>query len=184
MKIIPKLKSERITLRAFTLDDAKKVQKLAGDKKIAETTLYIPHPYPDGAAEEWIITHQKECEENKSIIWAITKNDNNELVGAIGFTLQPKFNKAEFGLWIGVPFWNKGYASEALSVILKYGFEELKLNKIFAHHFITNPASGKVMLKNGMKLEGHLREDVVKDGKYIDVKFYSILQREYKKLKK
>lgn len=179
MKTITTLKSERITLRPFSLDDAKDVQRLASDKKIAETTLDIPHPYPDGIAEEWISTHQKEYEENKSIIWAITKNDNNELVGAIGFTLRPKFNKAEFGFWIGVPFWNKGYASEALSVILKCGFEELKLNKIYAHHFVTNQVSGNVMLKNSLKEEGYLREDIVKNGKYIDVKIYSILRSEY-----
>jgi len=182
MKTIPKLKSKRITLRTFTLDDAKEVQKLTGDAKIAETTLDIPHPYPNGAAEEWISTHQKEYEENKSIIWAITKNDNDELVGAIGFTLRPEFNKAEFGFWIGVSFWNKGYASEALSLILKYGFKELKLNKIYAHHFQTNPASGKVMLKNGLKEEGYLREDIIKNGEYIDVIIYSILRSEYDKL--
>lgn len=182
MITIPTLKSERITLRPFSWNDAKNVQKLAGDKKIAETTLDMPHPYPDGAAEEWISTHQKEYEENKSIIWAITKNDTGELVGAIDFKLRPEFNKAEFGFWIGVPFWNNGYASEALSLILKYGFEELKLNKIFAHHFITNPASGKVMLNNGLKEEGYLREDIIKNGEYIDVKIYSILRSEYDKL--
>lgn len=179
MKTIPTLLSDRLTLRPFNLDDAKDVQRLAGNKKIAETTLGMPHPYPDGIAEEWISTHQKEYEENKGIVWAITKNDSNELVGAIGFKLRPEFNKAEFGFWIGVPFWNKGYASEALSVILKYGFEELKLNKIYAHHFITNPASGKVMLKNGLKEEGYLREDIIKNGEYIDVKIYSILRKEY-----
>lgn len=179
MKTMPTLKSERLTLQAFKLDDAKDVQKLAGDKRIAVTTLDIPHPYPDGAAEEWIATHQKEYEENKSIIWAITKNDNEKLIGAISFTLRLEFSKAEFGFWIGVPYWNKGYATEALSTILKYGFEELKLNKIYAHHFHTNPASGKVMLKNGLKEEGYLREDIIKNGKYIDVKIYSILRSEY-----
>lgn len=182
MKTMPKLKSERLTLRPFTLDDAKAVQKLAGDKKIAETTLDMPHPYPDGAAEEWISTHQKQFERNKEIIWAITKNDTGELVGAIGFKLRPEFNKAEFGFWIGVPYWNKGYASEALSSIIKYGFEELDLNKIYAHHFHTNPASGKVMLKNGLKEEGYLREDIIKNGEYIDVKIYCILRSEYDKL--
>lgn len=182
MKTIPIIKSERINLRPFTFNDAQDVQRLAGDKKIAETTLDIPHPYPDGAAENWISNHQKECAENKSIIWAITIKDSGELVGAIDFKLRPEFNKAEFGFWIGVPFWNKGYASEALSVILKFGFEELKLNKIFAHHMITNPASGNVMMKNGLKEEGYLREDIVKNGEYIDVKIYSILRSEYEKL--
>lgn len=179
MKIIPTLKSERLTLRPFTLDDSIQVQKLAGDAKIAETTLNVPHPYPDGTAEEWITSHKKEFKEDKNIVWAITLAESKQLVGAIRLTLHNEFNKAEFGFWIGVPFWNNGYASEALATVLKFGFEELKLNKIFAHHLVGNEASGKVMIKHGMKMEGHLREDVLKDGKYIDVKFYSILRSEY-----
>ncbi len=71
MKTIPTLLSDRLTLRPFNLNDTKDVQRLAGDKKIAETTLDIPHPYPDGAAENWISTHLKEYEENKSIIWQL-----------------------------------------------------------------------------------------------------------------
>ena len=53
----PTLKTERLVLRPFTLDDAKQVQKLAGDRQIASTTLNIPHPYEDGMAEEWIGNH-------------------------------------------------------------------------------------------------------------------------------
>lgn len=179
MKSIPTLKSERLILRSFTSDDAQTVQKLAGNKLIADTTLMIPHPYPDGAAEKWILTHQKLFDENKEIIFAVTLKDTGKLIGAIGLTMRPEFNKAEFGYWIGVPFWNNGYASEALMVILKYGFEELKLNKMYAHHFSTNHASGRVMIKNGLKEVGLLKEDIIKDGKYIDVKLYEILRSEY-----
>lgn len=184
MKTIPILSSDRLTLRPFNLNDTKVIQELLGVKKVSDTALHIPYPYPDGLAEQWISSHQKDYNENKAIVWAITLTLTKELVGAIGLTLNTEFNKAEFGFWIGEQYWNKGYATEALGAVLKFGFEELKLNKIFAHHLLHNEASGKVMLKHGMKLEGHLREDVVKDGKYIDVKFYSILQREYKKLKK
>lgn len=179
MKTRPILKSDRLILRPFSLDDAQTVQKLAGDKRIADTTLMIPHPYPGGAAEEWISTHQKLFEENKEIIFAITLKDSNEIIGAIGMMMRPEYNKAEFGYWIGVPYWNMGYASEALQRILKYGFEELKLNKMYAHHFATNPASGKVMIKNNLKEVGYLKEDIIKDGKYIDVKLYEILRSEY-----
>jgi len=182
MKTIPTLKSNRLTLRPFTLNDAKTIQQLLGNKKVSDTALHIPYPYPDELAEQWISSHQKDFYDNKAIVWAIILTSTNELVGAIGLTLNMEFNKAEFGFWIGEQYWNKGYASEALGAVLKFGFVELKLNKIFAHHLLHNEASGKVMLKHGMQLEGHLREDVVKDGKYIDVKFYSILRSEYDKL--
>ncbi len=179
MRPIPILKTARLTLRPFNLDDAKDVQELAGDKRISDTTLFIPHPYPDGLAEEWITSHKKLCDEDKEIVWAVTIKESNALIGAISIHPRPEFNKGEFGYWIGVPFWNKGYASEALKEILRFGFEELKLNKMFAHHFMNNPASGKVMLKNGLKEEGYLREDIIKNGEYIDLRIYSMLRNEY-----
>ncbi len=179
MNEIPILNTERLILRPFNLSDASRVQKLAGDKRIADTTLFIPHPYPDCAAEEWIASHKNLCIENKEIVWAVTLKSNDELIGAISIHPRPEFNKAEFGYWIGVPFWNNGFASEALKEILRFGFVELKLNKMFAHHFMTNPASGKVMLKNGLKEEGYLREDIIKNDQYIDVKIYGILRSEY-----
>ena len=179
MDSFPVINTERLLLRPFTLDDAKDVQNLANDPKIEETTLFIPYPYPDGLAEEWISTHQAEFENKKQIIWAITSKQNKYLIGSVGLTLRFEFEKAEFGFWIGQKYWNKGYASEALSAVLKFGFEKLNLNKIFAHHFVNNPASGKVMIKNGLKEEGYLREDIIKDYKYIDVKIYGILKSEY-----
>ncbi len=71
--------------------------------------------------------------------------ETDELIGAIGLTLSKKYDHAEMGYWIGVPFWGKGYCTEAAKIVLQYGFEELKLNRIFAHHMTNNPASGKVM---------------------------------------
>ena len=179
MEIIPSLTSERLVLRPFTLEDAKVVQELAGDERIAATTLTIPHPYLDGMAEEWITAIQTSYENGNGIIWAVTIKETGKIAGAIGLQLKPVFNKAEIGYWIGVPFWNKGYASEATATVIKYGFEELMLNKMDAHYFATNPASGRVMVKNGMQQEGLLRKDIKKDGEYIDIVLYGILRDEY-----
>jgi RimJ/RimL family protein N-acetyltransferase len=175
----PTLNSERLTLRAFTLDDAKDVQRLADNKEIAATTLLIPHPYPDGLAEKWISTHDNLFSKGTDYIFAITLNDTGELLGAIGLTVTKKYDIGEIGYWIGVPFWNKGYCTEAVKAVIKYGFNELNLNKIHAHHFIHNPSSGRVLLKSGMKLEGQLRQHIKKDNKYIDIKTYGILKEEY-----
>ncbi len=173
------LQTERLRLRPFSLDDALNVQKLAGDKNIAQTTLLIPHPYKDGDAEIWINTHKPMLGKGKSVTYAIVVKNTDDLIGAIGLTLSQEYDHAEMGYWIGAPFWGKGYCTEAARGILKYGFEELKLNRIFAHHMTNNPASGKVMEKIGMLYEGCCRQHVKRWGEYHDIKLYGILKSDY-----
>lgn len=176
----PILKTERLILRPFTLNDASEVKQLAGDKDIAATTLFIPHPYEDGMAEEWIGKHQEEFDRGEVITFAIVHRENKFLVGAIALSEIKKHDEtASMGYWIGKPFWNHGYCTEAAHAVLKYGFEVLNLNKIHAHHFKHNPASGKVMLKLGMKHEGCLRQHVKKWGEFVDLEAYGILREEF-----
>ena len=82
------------------------------------------------------------------------------------------------GYWIGVPYWNKGYCSEAAKALIGYGFDELGLNRVFAEHMVRNPASGRVMEKAGMTYEGTLRQHVKKWDRYEDLKVYGILRTE------
>jgi RimJ/RimL family protein N-acetyltransferase len=83
------------------------------------------------------------------------------------------------GYWVGVPYWNRGFCSEAAKAVVAYGFEELKLNKICANHFVTNPASGRVMVNIGMTQEGIFRSHFEKWGEYKDAVCYGILAEEY-----
>lgn len=169
------LETARLVLRPFQLSDAADVQRLAGAREVAAGTLTIPHPYPDGAAAAWIAKHV----EAKDPTFAITVRDTGELVGCIGLMVARDDDRAEVGYWIGVPFWGRGYASEALEAILRYGFGELALNRIYAAHFSTNPASGKVMQNAGMQHEGHMRQVHKKWGSYIDVEMYAILRGDF-----
>ncbi len=105
MKESPEIKTERLLLRPFELSDADDIQRLAGDKAIADTTLNIPHPYEDGMAEEWIATHRPKFEAGELVNFAIVSKASNELMGAIGLIIVPQFERAELGYWIGKPFW-------------------------------------------------------------------------------
>ena len=184
MKEYPALTTERLLLRGFTLNDAKEVQKLAGDRDVASSTLNIPHPYPDRAAEEWISTHREKFEKGSGVVFAITTKDSpHELVGAISLEIEILHQRAELGYWVGRPYWNKGYATEAAKALLKYGFEELTLNRIYSNHFTRNPASGRVMQKIGMKYEGCLHEHIKKWDVFEDVEMYGVLKKEYKAAK-
>jgi ribosomal-protein-alanine N-acetyltransferase len=175
----PTLETERLILRPFDLSDAPMVQLLAGDEAIASTTLIIPHPYEDGLAEEWIRTHPEAFEKGKFINFAIVLKVSGELIGAIGLTLNQEHVHAELGYWIGKPYWNQGYCTEAAREVIRYGFESLSLNRIHAMHLSQNPASGKVMRKIGMRYEGARRQHVLKWGSFEDVELYGILRDEY-----
>lgn len=175
----PNLHSQRLILRPFALSDAHMVQKLAGNIKIAETTLNIPHPYENGMAEAWIGTHRESFNEGKGVTYAIINKATNDLMGAIGLMINPTHKKAELGYWIGVPYWNNGYCTEASRVLIDYGFKELFLNKIYARALVSNTGSWAVMEKAGMSYEGTLRQEVIKDGIAYDLKTYAILKDEY-----
>lgn len=173
------IETERLKLRPFERADAKTIQKYAGDYSIADTTLNIPHPYIDGMAEEWISSHQEKYEAGELINFAITLKPNNEIIGAIGLSVNKRFNRAELGYWIGKPFWNKGICTEASISLIDYAFKNHDFHKIIANHILRNPASGKVMKKIGMTLEGTFKEHVKKWDKMEDLNSYGILKSEW-----
>ncbi len=173
------LKTRRLLLRPFGNDDIDTVTELAGDFSVYDTTLNIPHPYSRSDSEAWIASHPEDLKNDRIVIYAITIKKSGVLVGAISLDLKPVYDSAEMGYWIGKPYWNKGYATEAAIRMIQYGFDDLHLNRIFAHYFIRNGASGKVMKKAGMKYEGCLRQAVKKDGHYEDLDVFAILRSEY-----
>ena len=175
----PVLKTERLVLRPLDLSDAKDVQRLAGDRRVAENVTLIPHPYEDGMAEEWINTLQPEFEAGTLCNFAIEDSQTGVLVGVIGLKLNSQFNHAEMGYWIGVPFWNQGFCTEAAEKVLEFAFRELKLFRVYAHHITRNPASGRVMKKLGMSHEGLQRKHVEVMDQYEDIELYGILAEEY-----
>lgn len=180
MEMQPIIETKRLILRPFKLSDSKIVQGLAGDSKIAETTLNIPHPYMDGMAEAWINTHKENLINEKSITYAIVKKETEELMGAISLmAINNTHKKAELGYWVGVPYWNKGYCTEASQAIVELGFKELNLNRIYALSMECNNGSWRVMEKIGMKYEGTRRQDVFKNGKAIDLRSYAILREDF-----
>ena len=155
--MIPELKTTRLRLRPFTLEDAPLVQQLAGDSRIADTTGSVPHPYLDGMAEAWIATHESSATEGDSYTWAIANLETDELIGCISLILD-RHNGAEMGYWLGVPYWNHGFMSEAARAVIEAGFSTLKLHRVVARHFVRNSASGRVMQKAGMTLIGTMRD--------------------------
>jgi ribosomal-protein-alanine N-acetyltransferase len=179
MAEMPTIETERLILRPYRPSDAADVQRLAGAREVAYTTLNIPYPYPDGAAETWIGTHAAGWAAGEELPLAVTLRDEGRFVGGIGLSFNVRHEWAEMGYWIAVADWGKGYCTEAARALLGYGFETLGLNRIQATHLKRNPASGRVMQKIGMQCEGCLRQGVKKWNQFEDLVQYAILRDEY-----
>ena len=175
----PILRTARLVLRPYVLSDASQLQALAGAREIADTTLNIPHPYPEGAAEAWISSYDERWRAGTFVSFAICDIVRDAVLGGMGLTIKPDHASGELGYWVGVPFWGRGYCTEAARALLAYGFEGLRLQRIEASHLTRNPASGRVLHKLGMQREGVRRDAIRKWNVFEDVAISAILAPEW-----
>ncbi len=169
------LTNGKITLRALRYADSESLARLANNKKIWNTLRdAFPHPYSVDDAKRFIDMVNLQ----ESIMNFVIEYDH-EFAGIISLLIQPDVYKhsAEAGYWIGEPFWNKGIATSALTLITDYGFNTLHLQRIFASVFEGNIASQRVLEKCGYECEGMLRKAVIKNNKVLDELRYAILSR-------
>ncbi len=171
--------------------DADALQQLAGDRAVADTTLNIPYPYEDGFAERWIGNHRDWFEQGQQAIFAVILKSSPApaselrhvsvatLIGCVALLIHREDRRAELGYWIGKPYWNQGYCTEAARAAIGFGFQHLGLNRIYAHHFVRNPASGRVLQKLGMSHEGRLRQHVRKWDGFEDLELYAVLKDQW-----
>lgn len=179
MDEFPIIDTDRIRLRKPRVKDIPKIMEYANNPKVADMTLNIPHPYKEEDAIFWLNMAHNGFKEKSKFIFAICLLPTDEFIGGIGLRINKRFNRAELGFWIGEPFWNNGYATEAIREVLKCGFEEVNIHKILATHLLNNPASGKVMAKNGMIKEGELKDHIKKGDKYFSLIQYRLTQNEF-----
>jgi [ribosomal protein S5]-alanine N-acetyltransferase len=175
---MPTFLTERLVLRPFEVGDALTVETLVGDAEVARTSL-IPHPYPHGAALEWIQGGYLATEEGRGYPLAMHKRQDNQLVGCMSLLVSPEHQRGTLAYWVGRPYWGQGYATEAARRMVEFGFSELRLHRIAASALHTNRASTRVMEKAGLQYEGTLREDLLHWGVFEDIDYYGLLQRDF-----
>lgn len=177
MSATPTLLTARLLLGPFDPADAAELQRLAGAREIADTTVSIPHPYELDHALAWIGQQRREAVRGRATNFAVRLLPDRPLIGSAGLRdIDPEHLQAELGFWIGLEWWGRGYAREAAAAVIRFGFESLGLNRIYAHHMSRNPAAGKVLVAAGMQREGLLRQRVRKWGVYEDVVLYAIVR--------
>ncbi len=177
------LMTERLVLRPFSMHDAPRVVELCADRAISEGVPLIPHPYTLGDARGWLARHDALRRSGHELILAITLGDAESsarampagtLIGSISLRPDASWLVGETGYWVGVEHWRRGYASEALRALLSHGLRPLSLKRIWAHHLESNVASGRVMLKAGMRCVGRVARGVACGGELREAIAYEI----------
>ena len=171
----PTLETPRLKLRPYTEADIAELLPLIGTREVAATTLRIAHPYTEQDARDFL----KLALEPGRLWLATTLRSDGRQIGGIGLRVDDLHQHAELGYWLGLPYWGQGYATEAAREMLRYGFKELELHRIFASHFKRNPASGRILVKLGMRYEGCQREHLRKWERFVDSELYGILRQEW-----
>jgi RimJ/RimL family protein N-acetyltransferase len=154
---------------------------IANDRAIADTTISVPHPYTLEYAQSWITCCNQEWEKNHSATFALELLTEKKLIGMNALRhIDREHAQAEIACWVGKDWWNQGFASEAGEAMIRFGFETLQLNRIYAYYMTRNPASGKVLTRIGMREEGILRQRVRKWGVFEDVAVLAILREDWR----
>ena len=169
--------TEDLILRPVSMRDAADIFHYASDPDVARYVLWEPHRsisdtrsfiryllslYRRGLPSSWAVEHKKD-----GIVIG--------MIGFMGYTYI--HHAAEIGYSFSRTYWNRGYATQALSAVIRTSFSAITdLNRIEAQHDTRNPASGRVMVKCGMRPEGILRGRLFNKGEFVDVVLYSILR--------
>lgn len=172
--------TESLLLRRFTAEDAENVyNNWTSDSEVSKYMRWESHKNIEETEEkinDWLERYEK----NNFYQWAITYRGSNEPIGAIGMFV---VNEADlcggFGYLVGRKYWGQGITTEALEGVIKFAFEAVGFNRVEAFHSVKNPASGKVMQKAGMKLEGSMRQKYKSNIGFEDCDMYGMIKDDY-----
>ena len=173
------LETDRLILRPFQPGDAPQMAELAADIDVAAGTASLPHPYALADAEQFIARLQPPNSADTDHVFALVLQSDDRWIGVIGLHEARDYRRAEMGYWLGKPYWNQGYASEAARRLVRYGFEVLDLNRIYASCYAPNVGSARVLQKAGMAYEGTLRQHYIRFGVVHDAHVYGILRADW-----
>lgn len=175
---LPLLETERLILRQLVPEDASEVFAYASDHEVASWTTWEAHRTLDDSRDylERVMTWYADGFGGP---WGLELKSTGQLIGTCGMALTPQHARAELGYAVGRAWWGQGLMTEAVVEAIRYGFEELRLNRIEARCIPTNIGSARVMEKAGMTYEGTIREQIFVKGSFDDLRLYSILRREW-----
>lgn len=164
--------NNQVKLRPWRKSDVSFFVNNATNPEIAKNmTDRFPQPYTERDAKTFI---KNAIHTDPTSRFAILYQD--EVVGSIGVFPQEDINRlnAELGYWLAEPFWGKGIMTDAIKYMVEYAFDMLPIDRIFARPFPTNPASQKILEKNGFVLEATIKDGLIKNGVKMDELIYAV----------
>ena len=156
---------------------------LRGDSEVAaqpSPSQRVGDPVQGARPSCCVARQEAEREAGRSVTFAIEEKVEGRLCGVVNVRdIDREHSQGELSFWLAINEWGQGYMSEVIPVIVRYGFEVLRLNRLYAYHMLRNPTTGRVLEKNGFKQEGLLRQRVQKWDQFEDVLLLAILRQDW-----
>ncbi|GIP53691.1 GNAT family N-acetyltransferase [Paenibacillus vini] len=179
MQLFPQLETERFILRKLTSADAGDLFHYFSNDEV--TKYYDLNSFVElRQAEDLIQSWNSRYLENKGFRWAITVKPDNKVIGTCGYHNWAKEHyKAEIGYELNPSYWRQGVMTEVLQEILRFGFEDLGLNRIVAFIDPDNIRSRYLLEKTGFHEEGYLKQCFYEKDQFVDAVIFSLLKSQY-----
>ncbi len=179
--IFPELESDRLIYREVNSEDVEEIFKIYSDPEVAKYDWFRPINTIDDAMS--IINRYKEEFKNKEeITWGVARKNDNKIIGYCNLgSFDDDSIRSEIGYGFNRDEWNNGYATEAIKVLVEFGFEVMNFNRIEATVTLGNDASIRVLKKVNFVQEGIFRERTIMKGKFEDDVILAILKKDYKR---
>ena len=175
----PQLQTRRLLLRKMLKTDYRDMYEYASQERVTQYLLWRPHD-SEAYTYKYLQYIQSRYRAGDFYDWAIVVRGQNKMIGTCGFTsFNTEANSAEVGYVLNPAYWGFGLAPEAVSAVLRFGFVDLRLNRIEARYMEGNSRSRRVMEKVGMRYEGTNRESMHVKGQYVSIGVCAILRSEY-----
>lgn len=175
----PELQSDKLKLRKISQDDAPALFALRTNPEVMK---YLDRPLMQNLdeAHQLINVMLEGLDANKSIVWAICMSENERMLGTISFwKIDQENHRAEIGYILDPDWQGKGLMSDAMRLVIDYGFSNMRLHGIDANVNPANQKSINLLTKFGFQKEAHFRENYFFNGHYFDSAIYCLLRSDY-----
>ena len=177
---LPVLETPRLILRQMERSDAMDMYEYARLQETSRYLLWSPHPSPE-YTRAYLSMIGRFYRKGQFFDWAVVDKNSGRMIGTCGFAkLDQKHQIGEIGYVLNPSYHGRGYATEAASAVIRYGFEVLGLNRIEGRYMVENIASRRVMEHCGLVFEGVLRESMMIKGRFRDIGMCALLASDYR----